>query len=96
MLKGNVPILATAFTEQGELDLASVERLVHFLLQQGVDGLALFGNASEGYALTQDEKQIVSALGQLARNCPREWLLVLLKVGFRARLPGRILLRTIH
>jgi hypothetical protein len=25
MLKGNVPILATAFTEQGELDLASVE-----------------------------------------------------------------------
>jgi 4-hydroxy-tetrahydrodipicolinate synthase len=26
-------------------------------LQQGVDGLALFGNASEGYALTQDEKQ---------------------------------------
>ncbi|MET3814177.1 dihydrodipicolinate synthase family protein [Pantoea sp. UYEF8] len=57
MLKGNVPILATAFTEQGELDLASVERLVHFLLQQSVDGLALFGNASEGYALTQDEKQ---------------------------------------
>ncbi|MXP49298.1 dihydrodipicolinate synthase family protein [Pantoea sp. Eser] len=57
MLKGNVPILATAFTEQGELDLASVERLVHFLLQQGIDGLALFGNASESYALTQDEKQ---------------------------------------
>ncbi|MBM7341563.1 dihydrodipicolinate synthase family protein [Pantoea coffeiphila] len=57
MLKGNVPILATAFDEQGQLDLASVERLVTFLLQQGIDGLALFGNASEGYALTLDEKE---------------------------------------
>ncbi|MEZ3498707.1 dihydrodipicolinate synthase family protein [Pantoea sp. KPR_PJ] len=57
MLKGNVPILATAFDERGQLDLTSIERLVRFLLQQGIDGLALFGNASEGYALTQEEKQ---------------------------------------
>lgn len=56
MLKGNVPILATAFDQQGALDLASIEKLVKFLLRQGIDGLALFGNASEGYALTLDEK----------------------------------------
>lgn len=59
MLKGNVPILATAFTERGEVDFASIERLVQFLLRQGIDGLALFGNASEGYALTQDEKSAI-------------------------------------
>ncbi|HBI09946.1 MAG TPA: dihydrodipicolinate synthase family protein [Franconibacter pulveris] len=59
MLKGNVPILATAFDEQGAVDLASIERLVGFLLEQGIDGLALFGNASEGYALTGKEKAAI-------------------------------------
>jgi len=61
MLKGNVPILATAFDAQGNVDFTSMERLVKFLLQQGIDGLALFGNASEGYALTQDEKEALFA-----------------------------------
>ncbi|MWL75299.1 dihydrodipicolinate synthase family protein, partial [Escherichia coli] len=40
MLKGNVPILATAFDAQGNVDFTSMERLVKFLLQQGIDGLA--------------------------------------------------------
>lgn len=61
MLKGNVPILATAFDAEGEVDFASIERLVKFLLQQGIDGLALFGNASEGYALTLGEKEALFA-----------------------------------
>lgn len=61
MLKGNVPILATAFDRDGEVDFASMERLVTFLLTQGIDGLALFGNASEGYALTSDEKAALFA-----------------------------------
>ena len=57
MLKGNVPILATAFDEQGAVDLSAIGKLVRFLLEQGIDGLALFGNASEGYALTGEEKE---------------------------------------
>ncbi len=61
MLKGNVPILATAFDAEGEVDFASIERLVKFLMQQGIDGLALFGNASEGYALTLGEKEALFA-----------------------------------
>lgn len=61
MLKGNVPILATAFDDNGDVDFASIERLVRFLLDQGVDGLALFGNASEGYALTGSEKEALFA-----------------------------------
>lgn len=59
MLKGNVPILATAFTDDGDVDFTSIERLVKFLLIQRIDGLALFGNASEGYALTLDEKHAI-------------------------------------
>ncbi|WP_342325115.1 dihydrodipicolinate synthase family protein [Kosakonia sp. BYX6] len=61
MLKGNVPILATAFDEHGAVDFASIEKLVKFLLAQGIDGLALFGNASEGYALTSGEKEALFA-----------------------------------
>lgn len=57
MLKGNVPILATAFDKLGNVDFTSIEKLVRFLLSQGIDGLALFGNASEGYALTSGEKE---------------------------------------
>ncbi len=59
MLKGNVPILATAFDNQGAVDLPAIGKLVRFLLEQGIDGLALFGNASEGYALTGQEKEAV-------------------------------------
>ncbi|WP_413727681.1 dihydrodipicolinate synthase family protein [Sodalis sp. RH19] len=59
MLKGNVPILATAFDNQGEVDLPAIVKLVRFLLDQGIDGLALFGNASEGYALTGREKEAI-------------------------------------
>lgn len=61
MLKGNVPILATAFDEHGAVDFGSIEKLVKFLLAQGIDGLALFGNASEGYALTTGEKEALFA-----------------------------------
>ncbi|AOE41760.1 hypothetical protein BEE12_18960 [Pantoea agglomerans] len=43
--------------------------------------------------LTQDEKQVVSALGQLAAQLSGEWLLVLLRVGFRARLRVKMRLR---
>lgn len=71
MLKGNVPILATAFDNRGELDLTSIEKLVRFLLNQGIDGLALFGNASEGYALTLDEKEsIFSCVKRLVGELP--------------------------
>jgi len=71
MLKGNVPILATAFDNNGHVDLASIEKLVQFLLNQGIDGLALFGNASEGYALTQDEKKsIFDSVKKLAGELP--------------------------
>jgi 2-keto-3-deoxy-L-arabinonate dehydratase len=56
-LRGVYPILATPFDEEGRLDLTSQARLVHYLIDQGAHGLGLFGNASEGYALTGEERR---------------------------------------
>ncbi|MFF6983819.1 dihydrodipicolinate synthase family protein [Streptomyces sp. NPDC008343] len=56
---GLVPILATPFTASGELDVASLRSLVEFQLACGVDALAVFGMASEGFALTTDERAVV-------------------------------------
>lgn len=54
---GVFPILATPFTEDGQIDVASQLRLVDHLLEQGVHGLGAFGNAGEGYALLAEEKR---------------------------------------
>ncbi|MFC8093429.1 dihydrodipicolinate synthase family protein [Streptomyces sp. NPDC057301] len=56
---GLVPILATPFTDAGELDLPSLRSLVEFQLASGVDGVAVFGMASEGFALTADERAVI-------------------------------------
>ena len=54
---GLVPILATPFLPDGALDRPGLRRLVEFQLASGVDGVATFGMASEGFALTAEERQ---------------------------------------
>jgi 2-keto-3-deoxy-L-arabinonate dehydratase len=54
--RGLVPVLATPFRPDGGLDLESLRRLVEFQLKSGVDGVAVFGFASEGFALTATER----------------------------------------
>lgn len=61
-LEGIYPILNTTFHEDGSLDLASQARLVQYLLDAGAHGLGLFGNASEGYALTNEERRTILKL----------------------------------
>lgn len=56
-LSGVYPIVATTFKDDGSLDLDSQRRLVNCLLEQGAHGLGLFGNASEGYALLEQERE---------------------------------------
>ncbi|MBC9715863.1 dihydrodipicolinate synthase family protein [Streptomyces sp. TRM66268-LWL] len=56
---GLIPIVATPFTDAGQLDLASLRSLVEFELESGVDGLAVFGMASEGFALTTEERTLI-------------------------------------
>ena len=55
-MTGVYPILNTTFHDDGTLDLTSQLKLIDHLLQQGAHGLGLFGNASEGYALTTEER----------------------------------------
>ena len=56
-LAGIFPILATTFADDGALDLESQANLIEYLLKQGAHGLGLFGNASEGYTLTESERR---------------------------------------
>ncbi|GAA2878120.1 dihydrodipicolinate synthase family protein [Streptosporangium fragile] len=61
VLSGLIPILATPFTDRGELDLPSLRRLTEWQLASGADGVAVFGMASEGFALTgQDRARILA------------------------------------
>ena len=62
LLHGVIPIVVTTFAEDGGLDLESQRRLVRHLLSQGVHGLGLFGNASEGYTLTESERHELMSL----------------------------------
>ncbi len=61
-LEGVFPILNTTFASDGALDLPSQERLVEHLLEAGAHGLGLFGNASEGYAVTASERTTILEL----------------------------------
>jgi 2-keto-3-deoxy-L-arabinonate dehydratase len=55
--RGIFPIVNTTFHDDGRIDLESQRRLVRFLIDSGAHGLGLFGNASEGYALGEDERR---------------------------------------
>ena len=57
--RGVFPILLTTFDEQGELDLKSQVQLADYLLEKGAHGIALFGNASEGYTLSPEERRLL-------------------------------------
>jgi len=69
-LEGVFPILATTFHDDGSLDQASQTKLVHHLVAQGAHGLGLFGNASEGYALSDAERITLLKLVRDATNLP--------------------------
>lgn len=63
--EGVYPILNTPFHEDGSVDIESQIRLVEYLLESGAHGLGLFGNASEGYALSSEErKTLMKAISQ--------------------------------
>ncbi|MBY0506297.1 MAG: dihydrodipicolinate synthase family protein [Bryobacteraceae bacterium] len=71
-MHGIFPILNTTFHADGSLDLESQLRLVDYLLEAGAHGLGLFGNASEGYALGEDERRtlLVAIAGHVKGRVP--------------------------
>ena len=60
-LKGIYPIVPTPFLDQGEIDYPSIQRLVEFMAQKGVHGLAILGALGEGHKLTEQERTEVIA-----------------------------------
>ncbi|MGI8335661.1 dihydrodipicolinate synthase family protein [Actinomadura scrupuli] len=58
-VRGLIPVLATPFHPDGDLDLASLAGLVGFQLTSSVSGVAVFGFASEGFALTAAERAAI-------------------------------------
>ncbi len=71
-LQGILPIVATTFHPDGSVDMESQIRLVKHLLSQKVHGIALFGNASEGYTLSEEERTTIldAILHEVAGRVP--------------------------
>jgi 2-keto-3-deoxy-L-arabinonate dehydratase len=60
-LHGCIPILVTPFADDGSLDLGSLEREIDWVLAEGASGVACVAIASEGYKLTESERDAVIA-----------------------------------
>jgi len=58
--KGVFPVVPTAFTESGELDLASQKRCVDFMIDAGSNGLCILANFSEQFLLSDDEREMLT------------------------------------
>lgn len=56
IFEGIFPIALTPFDEDYQIDTMSQLALINYLIDCGVHGMAIFGNASEGYALSESEK----------------------------------------
>lgn len=63
ILRGNFPILATPWTDDGRFDAASHARLIDWLIDSGVHGLVMAANASEGHAQSDAERDKIIAAG---------------------------------
>lgn len=61
-IQGICPIIATPFTEAGEVDYASLENVLRALAKGGCHALTLFGIAGEYYKLSDDEMKEMIAL----------------------------------
>ena len=62
LYEGIFPIAITPFDSHYEIDEASQLSLINYLIDCGVQGMAIFGNASEGYALSEAEKARLMSL----------------------------------
>jgi 4-hydroxy-tetrahydrodipicolinate synthase len=61
-LRGCIPILCTPFLVDGSIDFESLEQQVDWVIAEGASGVATLALASEGYKLTEAERDEVSRL----------------------------------
>ncbi|HEY2817743.1 MAG TPA: dihydrodipicolinate synthase family protein [Casimicrobiaceae bacterium] len=71
-LRGTFPIAPTPFTESGELDLESQNRVLDCMIEQGVDGICILANYSEQFLLSDDERDTLmdACLAHVAGRVP--------------------------
>jgi 4-hydroxy-tetrahydrodipicolinate synthase len=58
-LEGVLTAIVTPFTDEGELDLEAVDRLVERQLDAGVHGIVVAGTTGEGSSLLDDERRVL-------------------------------------
>ncbi|RKW06674.1 MAG: 4-hydroxy-tetrahydrodipicolinate synthase [Capnocytophaga sp.] len=58
-LQGTGVALVTPFKADGEVDVAALERLVHFQVENGTDYLVVLGTTAETPTLSTEEKELV-------------------------------------
>ncbi len=61
-LRGCIPILCTPFFDDGSLDGESLRREIDFVIAEGASGVAALAIASEGYKLTESERDEVTQI----------------------------------
>lgn len=60
---GVIPALITPFDENENFDAGRSEKIVEFLIEEGVHGLYLTGSTGEGFLMTPEErKQVVRTI----------------------------------
>lgn len=61
-IAGIIPILATPFSSEGEVDAHGFASIVGSAIENGAHAVAMFGLASEYYKLTDDERRILTSV----------------------------------
>ncbi len=60
--KGVFPVVPTTFNDAGELDLPSQLRCVDFMIDAGSTGLCILANFSEQFVLSDEEREVLTAV----------------------------------
>lgn len=60
--RGYIPAIMTPFTQRGELDLAGLERMTGWLLQEGMHGIIVGGTQGEWFSISPSERRDLLAL----------------------------------
>ncbi len=69
VLKGIVPPICTPFTEENQLDIPSLKRLIEWQLDAGVHGLFMLGSTSETATLTSSQRvQVLETAVSIAKG----------------------------
>jgi 4-hydroxy-tetrahydrodipicolinate synthase len=62
MLQGSIVALITPFLENGDVDLISFKRLIHFHIEQGTKGLVIAGTTGESPTLSSEELDLLFSI----------------------------------